>query len=54
MAPSRVLRTRQDAATLRLALSSAASVASGYERNLRPSQSGVSRLARTNPTGGGR
>ncbi len=40
-------RTRQGAATLRLAASSVAPVASSYERALRPCDAGVSRLART-------
>ncbi len=51
-APSRVLRTRQGAAKLALAASSVASVASSYERPLRPCQTGFSRLAGTNPTRG--
>jgi hypothetical protein len=51
-APSRVSRTRQGAAKLALAASSVAPVASGYERSLRPCQSGFSRLAGTSPTGG--
>jgi hypothetical protein len=53
-APSRVSRTRQGAAKLSLAASSVAPVASGHERSLRPCQSGFSRLAGTNPTGGDR
>jgi hypothetical protein len=53
-APSRVPRTRQGAATLRLAASSVAPVASGYEHSLRPCDAGVSRLASTMPTGGDR
>ena len=53
-APSRVSRTRQGAAKLALAASSVASVASSYERPLRPCQSGFSRLASTSPTGGDR
>jgi hypothetical protein len=46
---SRLPRTRQPAATLRLAASSVAPVASGY---LRPCQTGVSPLARTIQPGG--
>jgi hypothetical protein len=46
-------RTRQRAATLRLATSSVAPVASGYERSLRPCDAGVSRLARTIRAEGG-
>jgi len=53
-APFRLPRTRQGAATLRLAASSVAPVASGYERSLRPSEPGVSRLARTIQTKGDR
>ncbi len=53
-APSRVSRTPQGAAKLALAASSVASVASGYERSLRPCQSGFSRLAGTSHTGGDR
>jgi len=53
-APSRTSRTRQGAATLRLAASSVAPVAYGYERSLRPSEAGVSRLARTICPGGDR
>ena len=53
-APSRVSRTRQGAANLALAASSVAPVASGYERSLRLSQSGFSRLAGTSPTAGDR
>jgi hypothetical protein len=53
-APSRVSRTLQGAATLRLAASSVAPVASGYERSLRPCDAGVSRLESTSPTGGDR
>jgi NAD(P)H-flavin reductase len=52
--PSRASRTREGAATLALAASSVAPVASGYERSLRPCDSGVSRLARTSRTGGDR
>jgi hypothetical protein len=52
-APSHVSRTRQGAATLRLAASSVAPVAAGYERSLRSCDAGVSRLASTSPTGGG-
>jgi hypothetical protein len=51
-APSRAARTRQGAASLRLAASSVAPVASGYERSLRPCDAGVSRLARTIDTEG--
>ena len=40
-------RTREGAATLALAASSVAPVAYGYERSLRPCESGVSRLAGT-------
>jgi len=50
-ATSRLPRTRQGAATLALAASSVAPVASGYERSLRPCESGVSRLASTIQTG---
>ena len=46
-APSRLSRTRQGAASLALAASSVAPVAYGYERSLRPCESGDSRLART-------
>jgi len=46
-------RTRQGAATLALAPSSVAPVASGYERSLRPCESGVSRLPSTIQTKGG-
>jgi hypothetical protein len=46
-APIRLPRTREGAATLALAASSVAPVASGYERSLRPCENGVSRLART-------
>jgi hypothetical protein len=53
-APARVPRTRQDAATLALAASSVAPVASGYERSLRSCQSGFSQLASTIPAGGDR
>jgi hypothetical protein len=42
-------RTREGAATLALGASSVAPVASGYERSLRPSERGVSRLACTMP-----
>jgi hypothetical protein len=41
-------RTREGAATLALGASSVAPVASSYEGSLRPSESGVSRLASTN------
>jgi len=59
-APSRAARTRQGAATLRLAASSVAPVAYGYERSRereareRHCDAGVSRLARTIVTGGDR
>jgi hypothetical protein len=46
-APTRTFRTRQDAATFRLAASSVAPVADGYERSLRPCEAGVSRLSST-------
>jgi hypothetical protein len=52
-APSRMSRTRQGAAKRGLAASSVTPVASGYERSLRPCQSGFSRLASKSPTGGG-
>jgi hypothetical protein len=45
-------RAPQHAATLRLAASSVASVASGYDRSLRPCDAGVSRLQRTIQNGG--
>jgi hypothetical protein len=51
-APFRLPRTREGAATLALAASSVAPVASGYERSLRPRESGVSRLASTIQTKG--
>jgi dihydroorotate dehydrogenase electron transfer subunit len=51
-APSRTPRTREGAATLAVAASSVASVASGYERAVRPSDDGVSRRASTNRPGG--
>jgi hypothetical protein len=51
-APFRLPRTREGAVTLALAASSVAPVASGYERSLRPSESGVSRLASTIQTKG--
>jgi hypothetical protein len=44
---SRLPRTRQPAATLRLAASSVAPVASGYERSLRPCHACFSRPAST-------
>jgi dihydroorotate dehydrogenase electron transfer subunit len=47
-APSRALRTREGAATHAIAASSVAPVTSGYERALRPCDSGVSRLTSTN------
>jgi hypothetical protein len=46
-APYRLPRTRQVTATRVLAASSLAPVAAGYERSLRPCESGVSRPART-------
>src|SRR5437764_9238 len=52
--PIRTSRTLQGAATLRLAASSVASVASGYEHSLRPCDAGVSRLERTSCTDGDR
>jgi hypothetical protein len=52
MATFRAARTRQGAATLRLGASSVAPVASGYAHSLRPSETGVSRLARTIDTKG--
>jgi hypothetical protein len=51
-APSCASRMRQGAATLRLGASSLGPVASGYAPSLRPSETGVSRLARTIVTGG--
>jgi hypothetical protein len=51
-APTCAARTRQGAATLRLGASSVGPVASGYAPSLRPSETGVSRLARTIVTGG--
>src|SRR5437588_12260203 len=45
--PSHAPRAREGAATHALGASSVAPVASGYERSLRPSESGVSRLANT-------
>jgi hypothetical protein len=53
-APFRVPRTHQGAAKLALAASSVAPVAYGYERSLRPRQSGFSRLVGTSPTKGDR
>src|SRR6266511_77140 len=53
-APSFPSRTRRGAATRRLAASSVAPVASGYERSLRPSETGVSRPAGTIWAGGDR
>jgi hypothetical protein len=50
----RLPRTRRGAATLALAASSVATVASGYDRSLRPCDGGVSRLPRTIQTKGGR
>jgi hypothetical protein len=46
-APLLASRTQGRAATLRLAASSVAPVASGYERSLRPCDTGVSRALRT-------
>jgi len=51
-APSCAARTLQGAAKLALGASSVAPVASRYERSLRPSERGFSRLARTIVTGG--
>ena len=48
----RTARTRQGAATLRLGASSVGPVAYGYAPSLRPSEAGVSRLARTIGTKG--
>jgi hypothetical protein len=53
-APFRLPRTREGAATLALAASSVAPVASGYEHSLRPCDSGFSRLASTIQTKGDR
>jgi hypothetical protein len=53
-APFRVSRTLHGAAKRPLAASSVAPVASGYERSLRPCQSGFSRLESTSPTKGDR
>jgi hypothetical protein len=53
-APFRVSRTLQGAAKRALAASSVAAVASGYERSLRPCQSGFSRLESMSPTKGDR
>jgi hypothetical protein len=53
-APDRLPRTREGAAKLALAASSVAPVASGYERSLRPCESGFSRLASTNQPAGDR
>jgi hypothetical protein len=52
MATFRAARTRQGAATPRLGASSVAPLASGYAHSLRPSETGVSRLARTIDTKG--
>jgi hypothetical protein len=52
--PSRTARTRECAATLRLAASSVALVPTGYESTYRPWDAGVSRLASTIGTGGDR
>jgi hypothetical protein len=52
VAPSRLARTPQGAATLHLAASSVAPVAIGYERSLRPFEMGVSRLSSTIQTRG--
>jgi hypothetical protein len=46
-APIRLPRTREGAVKLALAASSVAPVASGYERSLRPCETGFSRLAST-------
>jgi hypothetical protein len=51
-ATSRTSRTLQHAAKLALGASSVAPVAYGYERSLRPSAHGFSRLSRTIRTGG--
>ena len=51
---SRATRARQRAAKLRLAASSVAPVAFGYERSLRLCDAGFSRLANTRVTGGDR
>jgi hypothetical protein len=51
-APFRLPRTREGVAKLALAASSVAPVASGYERSLRPCESGFSRLASTIQTKG--
>jgi hypothetical protein len=50
----RLSRTRQGAATLAVASSSVAPVAYGYDRSLRPSDGGVSRLSSTIQSGGDR
>jgi hypothetical protein len=47
-------RTREDAATLRLAASSVVPVEHRYEHSLRPYEAGVSRLASTIQTKGDR
>ena len=52
VAPFAVSRVRQHAAKLRLAASSVALVAAGYERSLRPCDAGFSRLANTIHTEG--
>jgi hypothetical protein len=52
--PYRVLHTLPGAATLRLAASSVAPVASGYERSLRPCDTGVSQRQSTHATAGDR
>jgi hypothetical protein len=52
VAPSRLPRTRQGAATLRLAASSVVPVEHRYEHSLRPCATGVSRLPSTIQTGG--
>jgi hypothetical protein len=53
-APSRLSRTRQGAAKLRLAASSVAPVAASYERSLRPCDAGFSPLASTSQPRGDR
>jgi len=52
--PYRPPRTRWGAATLALAASSVAPVAYGYERSLRPCETGVSRPATTSCSAGDR
>ncbi len=53
-APSVPAFALRRAANARVAASSVAPVASGYERSLRPCETGVSRLAGTSPTRGDR